>query len=136
LYCNLWIQFNTTLLQEIDLIRFSDSISTRTGFLKEAGLTPLAASHLHGGSSVSLPGDFHFDGHSPPPATGATSNALPGHNNVSGQEGAHLDCERRYAALMCTLLPKSFIIIIVRMTFNRLSTVGRLDRFLRIIILI
>jgi hypothetical protein len=72
-------------------------VLSSAGFLKEAGLTPLAASHLHGGSSVSLPGDFHFDGHSPPPVQASNNgpHPLPGHS-MSGQDGVHLDCERRY----------------------------------------
>jgi hypothetical protein len=57
--------------------------------MKEAGLTPLSAAHLHGGSSVSLPGDFHFEAHSTSPCPGGSS----GNGGSSAQGG--LDCERR-----------------------------------------
>lgn len=56
--------------------------------MKEAGLTPLAAAHLHGGSSVSLPGDFHFEPHSSTPSLpqeGATGASLHSANGVESE---------------------------------------------------
>lgn len=66
----------------------------RSGFIKEAGLTPLAAAHLHGGSSVSLPGDFHFEGHSSSSCQQNNASGNTGHHHP--QDPIHLDCERRY----------------------------------------
>jgi transcription factor CP2-like protein len=61
--------------------------NTAVGFIKEAGLTPLSAAHLHGGSSVSLPGDFHYENHSSPNCQQISGN---------GPSQAGLDCERRF----------------------------------------
>ncbi|OXA58838.1 Alpha-globin transcription factor CP2 [Folsomia candida] len=70
--------------------------SMASGFLKsDSGLTPLASSHVHGGSSVSLPGDFHFDGQQQQQNT-CQQNSSTGTSHPLPQETMHLDCERRF----------------------------------------
>lgn len=64
----------------------------------DSGLTPLGSSHLHGGSSVSLPGDFQFDHQQ---QQQQQQNSCQQNNGGTGtghslpQETMHLDCERR-----------------------------------------
>ncbi|CAG7723071.1 unnamed protein product [Allacma fusca] len=70
--------------------------SMASGFLKEAGLTPLAAAHLHGGSSVSLPGDFHFEAHSTSPCHQGSNATVNPSTHHSQHDQVNHDFERRF----------------------------------------